>query len=84
MIYGLSGYFKREKTKKNRLFLVTLPGAKPMAHGKVTTIHRVPPPGTRRTDYPLPCAVGPGTRRNMLPPGPHPGLRRVSHGVSPG
>ena len=59
MIYGLSGYFKCEK---NRLFLVTLPGAKPMAHGKVTTIRRVPPPGTRRTDYPLPCAVGPSTR----------------------
>ena len=36
--------------------------------------------GTRRTDYPLPCAAGPGTRRSMLPPGPQPGLRRVSHG----
>jgi len=34
--------------------------------------------GTRRTDYPLPCAAGPGTRRSMLPPGPQPGLRRVS------
>ena len=51
-----------------------------MAHGKVTTIRRVPVGGTRRTDQPLPCATGPGTRRSMLPPGPQPGLRRVSHG----
>ena len=62
------------------MFLVTLPCAKPMAHGKVTTIRRVPVGGTRRTDQPLPCATGPGTRRSMLPPGPQPGLRRVSHG----
>ena len=63
-----------------RRIVVTLPCAKPMAHGKVTTIRRVPVGGTRRTDQPLPCATGPGTRRSMLPPGPQPGLRRVSHG----
>ena len=42
MIYGLSGYFKREKNKKNMLFLVTLPCAKPMAHGELTILCRVP------------------------------------------
>ena len=41
-----------------------------LAHGKVTTIRRVPGGGTRRTNQPLPCATGPGTRRSMLPPGP--------------
>ena len=83
MIYGLSGYFKREKTKKNRLFLVTLPCAMGLAHGKVTTIRRVPGGGTRRTDQSLPCAAGPGTRQRALAHGEGRGLPcayRVTHG----
>jgi len=65
MIYGLSGYFKREKTKKNRLFLVTLPCAKPMAHGELTSLCRVP----RALAHDEVCCHL----------GPQPGLRRVSH-----
>ena len=63
--------------KKNRLFLVTLSCAMGLAHGKVCTIRRVPGGGTRRTDHPLPCAAGPGTRRTNY-------LRRVPEIVAHG
>jgi len=48
-----------------------------LAHGKVCTIRRVPGGGTRRTDHPLPCAAGPGTRRTNY-------LRRVPEIVARG
>jgi len=82
MIYDLwymvwVGTLNVKKQKKIRLFLVTLPCAMGLAHGKVCTIRRVPGGGTRRTDHHLPCAAGTGTRRTHY-------LRRVPEIVAHG